>query len=203
MKSLLLILTFSFFLISGMKGQSLELMSGTERIFADAQWLRTLDEDKKWSLFSRTRATVDYEENTNLFTGGYLNYTTPSGIGGTILGRISSQSAGSDAGVHFFKANAEVMLFALASVELSKELSYSWFSILRFIPSLSDRWKLFTGLELFTNFGEEGHVASVQRLRLGLSREGYQFGFGLNLSGIGKNYEETDTNPGIFIRKQF
>ena len=203
MKSLLLILTFSFFLISGMKGQSLELMSGTERIFADAQWLRTFDEDKKWSLFSRTRATVSYEENTNLFTGGYLNYTTPSGIGGTILGRISSQSAGADAGIHFFKANAKVMLFALASVELSKELSYSWFSILRFTPSLSNRWKLFTGLELFTNFGEEGHVASVQRLRLGLSREGYQFGFGLNLSGIGKNYEETDTNPGIFIRKQF
>ena len=195
----------SFLVLAGIRlnGQSLEIMPGTERVFADAQWLKFFDSARKWSLFSRTRATVDYEDNTNLFSGAYLNYTTSSGVGGTVLGRISNGGAGSDVGAHLFKANDKWMLFALASVELSTELSYGWFSILRFTPSLSDRWRLYSSLELFSNFGKSGHVASVQRMRLGLNRSGYQFGLGLNLTGIGKDYSNTDTNPGLFVRKEF
>lgn len=184
-------------------GQSLELMPGTERVFVDAQWLKTFDEDRKWSLFSRSRATTDYEENTNLFTGAYLNYTTRSGLGGTVVGRISNLGAGSDMGVHLFKANENWMIYALASIALGMDLSYSWFSILRYTPAIDDHWRLYSSLELFSNFGEIGHVASVQRIRIGLSRSGYQFGFGLNLVGAGQAYEQTDTNPGLFIRKQF
>jgi len=193
-------------LISGVHvfGQSLEIMPGTERVFVDVQWLEFFEEDQKWSLFSRSRATTDYEENTNLFTGGYLNYTTKSGLGATILGRISSLGAGSDAGIHLFKANNRMMLYALASIGLSSELSYSWFSIFRFTPSLSDKMNVYSSLELFSNFGEEGHLASVQRIRLGLAnKSGFQFGLGLNLSGLGKNYQNTDSNPGVFLRKQF
>lgn len=178
-------------------------MPGTKRVFVDAQWLNFMDEDRKWSLFSRSRATTDYEENTNLFTGAYLNYTTKSGIGGTVLGRISSIGAGYDAGIHLFKANHKMMIYALASMALSKELGYSWFSIMRYTPSVSEQWNLYTSLELFSNFGKEGHVASVQRMRLGLSRSGVQFGLALNLSGLGKNYHQTDSNPGVFVRKSF
>lgn len=185
------------------EGQSLEVMPGTERIFADVQWLQFFDEDRKWSLFSRTRATVDYNDNANLFSGAYLNYTTSSGFGGTLLGRISNAGAGSDAGLHLFKANERWMLYALASVEISRDLSYSWFSILRFTPPITDTWKLYTSLELFSNFGKSGHVASVQRMRLGLSRGGYQFGMGLNLAGVGSTYSSTDMNPGLFVRKEF
>lgn len=203
MKVTLLFIISSLMLLSRVVSQSLELMPGTERIFVDAQWLRTFDEDRKWSLFSRSRATTDYDENTNLFTGAYLNYTSKSGIGGTILGRLSNTGAGSDAGIHLFKANGTWMIYALASMGLSSDLSYGWFSILRYTPAISENWLLYTSLELFSNFGETGHVASVQRMRVGMSRAGYQFGFGLNLSGVGQSYNQTDSNPGIFIRKQF
>ena len=178
-------------------------MPGTERIFVDAQWLKTFDEEQKWSLFSRSRATVDYEENTNLFVGAYLNYTTKSGFGGTLVGRISTLSAGGDAGIHYFKVKDSFLIYALASIQLQSELAYSWFSILRFTPSLSDRWKLYSSLELFSNFRSDGHVASVQRVRIGLDQKGYQFGLAINLSGLGNDYGMTDTNPGIFLRKQF
>ena len=178
-------------------------MPGTERIFVDAQWLEFMDEEHKWSLFSRSRATTDYRENTNLFTGAYINYTTRTGIGGTVVGRISSQGAGSDAGLHLFKASGKGMIYALASLGLSKDLSYSWFSIMRYTPALSEKWDLYASLELFSNFDKVGHVASVQRMRMGVSRKGVQFGLALNLSGLGQNYENRDSNPGIFIRKQF
>lgn len=198
-----LIVLFLFLSVFVTCAQSLELMPGTERTFADAQWLRTLDDGARWSLFSRTRATVDNEENTNLFTGAYLNYTFPSGLGGTVVGRIASAGAGSDVGLHLFKTSPRFMVYALASTEMSRDAGYSWFSILRFRPQLSARWNLFTAMELFSNFNSEGHVVSVQRLRLGLDKKGLQFGLGLNLSGLGRQYDHTDTNPGVFIRKEF
>lgn len=183
--------------------QSFELMPGTERLFVDAQWLKAFDEENKWTLFSRSRATVDYEENTNLFTGAYLNYTTKSGFGGTVVGRISSIGAGGDLGVHFFSFSSKFLIYALVSVEFNADPGYSWFSIMRYTPPLSDKWKLYTSLELFSNFNADGHVASVQRIRAGVDRNGYQFGPALNLSGLGKDYSTTDTNPGLFVRKQF
>ena len=203
MKTTLPLVITWLLVLSKAASQSLELMPGTERVFVDAQWLKTFDEERKWSLFSRSRGTSDYDENTDLFTGAYLNYTTSSGVGGTVLGRISKAGAGGDVGIHWFKANGTWMVYALTSVAMSADLSYGWFSIVRYTPAIDDNWLLYTSLELFSNFGEQGHVASVQRIRLGMSRSGYQFGLGLNLAGIGKAYSRTDSNPGIFIRKQF
>ncbi|MCI4650905.1 hypothetical protein [Phaeodactylibacter sp.] len=203
MKRLLLLCFLSLLAFSKMAGQSLELMPGTSRIFADAQWLKTFDAERKWSLFSRSRATVDYENHTDLFTGAYLNYTTPSGLGGTVVGRIATSGAGADAGIHYFKAGKSFMVYALASVGLQQDFSCSWFSILRYTPAFNDNWKLYSSLELFSNFSRAGHIASVQRIRAGLDQSGYQFGLAVNLLGLGKVYKTTDTNPGVFLRKQF
>lgn len=203
MKQILLLLLLTVGTIELLKAQSFEVMPGTERFFADAQWLRTFDEEKKWSLFSRSRATVDYQNNTNLFTGGYFNYTTKSGFGGTVLGRISSLEAGADAGFHFFKANNSFLIYALASIEIKEELAYSWFSILRFTPRVTQKLKAYSSVELFSNFNRENHVASVQRLRLGIDISNYQTGLGINLSGFGNQYTSTPVNPGVFFRKQF
>ncbi len=56
----------------------------TNAFFTDVQSFEHLDKSKKVSLFSRTRATVDYENNTNFFLGEYLSYTTKSGFGLTV-----------------------------------------------------------------------------------------------------------------------
>jgi len=94
-------------------------------------------------------------------------------------------------------------VYALASVALSHELSYSFFSIMRYTPRLSQNWRWYTSLELFTRFGKVGHAASVQRLRVGFSRAGYQFGLGINLLAVDTTYTLADVNPGIFLRKAF
>ena len=178
-------------------------MPGTERIFADIQWLKPLGDDYKWTIFSRTRATVDYEdENRDFFSGLYLNYTMKSGFGASLVGRLSSADAGVDVGPHFIRQTKEVTFFALASISLQSELSYSWFSILRYTPEISEKWKAYSSLELFSAFREEGHVVSVQRIRLGLDRDGYQFGFAVNFRATGRPYRLRATNPGLFFRKQ-
>ncbi len=178
-------------------------MPGTERFFADIQWLEPLSKNYKFSLFGRTRATVDYENNTDLFSGAYFNYTTKSGIGGSLVGTIGNGGAGADAGIHFFKQSESITFFGLASIALSDDFSYSWFSIFRYRPQLNEKWKLFTGVELYSLFNGYGHLISVQRLRAGLDRNTYQFGLALNLSGSGTDYSNRFSNPGIFIRKEF
>lgn len=183
--------------------QSVELMPGTERIFADVQWLKPLGVEYQWTIFSRTRTTVDYEdENRDFFSGLYLNYTSKSGFGGSVVGRLSTTDAGVDTGPHFFKQTKDITLFALASISLQSELSYSWFSILRYTPELSEKWKVYSSLELFSAFRKVGHAVSVQRIRLGLDRSGYQFGMAVNFRATGRPYSLRDTNPGLFIRKQ-
>lgn len=185
------------------KAQSLEVMTGVERIFADVQWLKPLGTNPKWTVFTRARGTVNYDNQTDLFMWSYFNYTTSYGLGGTVLGSITSRGAGADAGIHFFKANSNFMVFALASVEVDNDLGYYWFSIMRYTPRLTEKWRLYTSLELYSLFDRGAHVASVQRLRLGASRNQRQFGFGYNTDGLGSNYDVSVRNPGIFIRKTF
>ena len=130
-------------------GQSLEIMAGHESVFADVQWLDFVDANKQWPVFSRTRATVDYDNQTDLFTGAYLNYTLKNGLGASIVGKIGNSGGGADAGAHIFKAKSNWMLFGLASIGLKNELEYSWFSIFRFTPQINGQWKAYSSLELF------------------------------------------------------
>ena len=183
-------------------GQSLELMVGHERLFADVQWLKFIDEHKKFSLFSRTTATVDYDNNTGLFSGAYLNYTSKLGIGGSLVGRVTGNGASTDVGLHISKGTSDWMLFGIASISLKSELEYSWFSIFRYTPKLKDDWRLYSGLELFTLFNQNNHVISVQRIRLGLDYKGLQFGVGGNVSQLGTDWAGS-SNIGGFVRKVF
>lgn len=183
-------------------GQSLEIMTGNERIFADVQWLKFINSKKHWSVFSRTRATVDYDNNTDLFTGAYLNYTFGNGLGGSLVGKIANSGGGLDAGAHIFKSKKDWMLFGLASVSLKNELEYSWFSIFRFTPNINNRLKLYSSLELFNLLKRKNHLISVQRIRIGLEYRKFQFGIAGNLTEIGENWI-TQSNIGGFIRRSF
>ncbi|MEM1326792.1 MAG: hypothetical protein AAGI23_12600 [Bacteroidota bacterium] len=199
-KYLLLIILLS--IGHGSNAQSFEAMAGTKRIFIDAQYLEFIGAESKLSLFSRARATTEYDgQNTDLFTGAYLNYTTKVGFGGTIVGRISSNNSGVDVGIHYFKAKKSLLIYALPSIHIGDNLLYSWFSLLRFTPELKNDWKLYTSLELFSAFGAVGHLSSVQRIRLGIDKSGYQWGTAINLNE--SRFSNTDANMGLFFRKQF
>jgi len=183
-------------------GQSFEVMPGNQSVFIDAQYLKVFDTKRNVSLFSRSRATAEYDEqNSDLFTGAYLNFTTKIGWGGTVLGRIATGGAGIDVGIHYFKATQSFMIYALPSINIGKTLLYSWFSMIRWTPDLNHIWKWYTSLELFSAFGSIGQLNSVQRIRVGLDNRGYQFGTAINLDDTRSS--EMDINLGIFIRKQF
>jgi len=202
MKKLLIFFLFSLWACTCLQAQSLELMAGDKQVFADVQWLKPLDQQFRWSVFSRTRATLDYDNRPNVFTGAYLNYTTKAGLGASLVGKIGNSGGGVDAGLHFFKNRKNWMLFGLASVGLKKAPEYSWFSIFRFTPPLFSDWKLYSSLELYSLFNNSGHIYGVQRVRVGLDKKGWQFGLGGELSEAGNEFQ-TSSNTGLFFRKSF
>ena len=201
--ALMLMLILQMVAGTSARAQSFEVMPGTKRLFIDAQWLKAFDDGYRWTLFSRSRATADYKDNTSLFSGAYVNYTFAGGFGLTLLGKIADSGGGGDAGVHYFNKSEEFMVYALASVGGGTQRSYNWFSIMRYTPALADEWKLFAGLELFTAFVDAGHAGRVQRARLGLEHRSFQFGLALNLAEYGTDYTNVDVNPGLFVRREF
>lgn len=183
------------------KTQSIELMIHEDGGFGDVQFLKPLSKDYKWTIFSRTRLNTDFKANNNLLSALYLNYTTKSGIGGTLLGAVGNNSTSSGAGIHLTKNTDSFSIFALPYVTFLEDPTLNWFSIARYRPQLSEKLRLYTSLELFSVF-DLSHVISIQRIRLGLEMSSYQFGFGSNLSELAGTSEITG-DYGIFIRKTF
>ena len=186
----------------GLRAQSLEIMAGSDGVFMDVQYLKFIDKHKRFSVFSRSRSMTDYAgEEIDMFSGAYLNYTTQCGFGASLVGRIASSSSGVDVGLHYFKSNKTWMIYALPTIHIDDNLLYSWFSIVRYTRERSESSNWIFGYELFTAFGEDGHLSTVQRLRGGLEINGFQFGPALNHQ-LFESHEDK-INFGIFIKKQF
>lgn len=200
MRKLLLLLLFLPITLSA---QTVEIMPGLNNVFIDVQFFKPFKPgDYSWTLFFRARGEVDYEKNTDIFSGLYLSYTTKPGFGATLLGRISGGMPAMDFGPHYTKTTKTFMVFATISSEVKKNPAFSWFSIVRFMPPITDKLNLFSSLELFFLVNKTGHLLSVQRMRLGLKQNKWQYGLGLNLAERGEDLE-LSSNLGVFLRREF
>ena len=205
MKKVILLCCVWFNFLVGFS-QSIEIMPGNNFVFTDVQFLKPFDKQFRTTIFSRTRARLTYDDEANgidFFSGAYFNHTLKSGLGGSIIGRFNNTGSDLDVGVHFFKETKTISLFALPSVSLSTVGTWSWFSIFRFRPKLNENWKWYIGIELFTAFDKADHLASTQRIRLGLDYQSYQFGLAMNITEVGGNLIVVNDNYGVFLRKEF
>ena len=180
-------------------------MTGAKRLFFDVKYIKIFDGHKNLSLLSRTRANAEYDgqKAADLFTGTYLNYSLKAGFGGTLVGRISSTGSGFDIGVHYFKASSKFFAYILPAVQIKDELLFTYLTFLRYSPMLKKDWKVNSSLELFSAFNNGGHLKSLQRVRLGVGKKGYSFGLAIDFVEKGKSLEDLDTNPGVFVQRQF
>ncbi len=196
---------FTLFLSLQINAQNFEVMPGNNFVFTDVQFFKSFDKKYQTTLFSRTRARITYddEKGVDFFSGAYLNYTTKSGIGGSVIGRINNIGFDLDVGIHFYKQKKNFSIFVLPSVSLTSRGVYSWFSIFRFRPQLNEYWKWYTSLELFSAFDKSTHVASTQRIRIGLDFKTFQFGLAMNVTKFGEKWKKVNDNYGVFLRKEF
>lgn len=179
-------------------------MPGTDRVFIDIQFLKPWKEnDYKFTVFSRTRMTVDYSNQPNFFSAAYANYTSKPGLGISVIGSVSNGRGFSPTvGINYLKVRNDFSIFLLVAMELEENPEYSLFTISKYRPSIGENWKLYTSLELFSLVNHNGHQVSVQRARVGVDRKSLQFGVAANLGQYGSS-PIWDDNYGIFIRKEF
>jgi len=185
------------------KTQSIELMPSTEYLFTDVQFFKPLDKKYAASLFSRTRAEINYDNEVSFFSAAYLNYTTKSGFGISGIGRMNNRRADFDAGIHFYKSIKDLTIFSIISKSLTTEEAYSLFTIFRFRPAINEKWKFYSAFELAMFFRNTDHLSSLQRIRAGLDYQKYQFGLAANLLELGSDFEFFNNSYGVFVRREF
>lgn len=70
------------------------------------------------------------------------------------------------------------------------------------MPKINETWKLFNQLAFDPLFNSKEHIYFYQQIRVDLEyKELFQFGIGVNLEHLGKDFE-TQQNYRIFICKE-
>lgn len=94
------------------------------------------------------------------------------------------------------------LFVAVPRADLEHHGSVELMSMLEYRPALAKNLKLYTRLQVMSNYGGYHHNRSYQRIRLGISLRQLQVGLAMNLDEYGAA-PETRVNAGFFIRKEF
>lgn len=182
-----------------------ELFIGHRKAQYELFWSRPIDSAGRFTFFNYNRLAIDYRNRGAyefvLYSVGQYNLNKTVGVavggyaynGGVIpVAAVSLTWQGKDWFVNLFP-----------TFELRPNPNYELFGFANYTPHLTDKTRLFGQLIVNTNFNFQQHNLSVQQLRLGLSRGGFQFGTGLDLNAISlPEQTQFSTNAGLFVRKE-
>lgn len=204
-----------FVFVLGMLNASLGSAQLAPQIFAGHRgaeynflWFKGVDAKGRISLFNFTSFFADYEEQTNnlyeIYQVGIYNLNPSWGLAGG--GRFVGGEFVPLIAVSYQKVIRDLYfnLFPSAQyVPSAQQINYSLFGLLFYTPRINDTWKVFSQLTFEPLFNLEKHIYSYQQIRLGLEfKEQFQFGIGVNLDQVGKDFTFRQ-NYGLFIRKEF
>jgi len=99
----------------------------------------------------------------------------------------------------------EFTVFSWTVIETTSKPFIDIFLLVRYTPALTDRLQLFTQLESINGIATEDNGTNnfIQRYRLGLKINDWQFGLGGDFSQAGNTNYTSTTNTGIFLRHVF
>lgn len=195
-----------------------EYFAGNKKATVDGMFFKFFkkenNENSKVLFFNRSRASVDYgiTSTNNLPAFGItqaFSYNTEALRGFAPVGVVQLLGRGvyAKAGTQFAKLRENWMVFTWCVVELKAKPSIDYFLLMRYTPRLSEHWKWFIQLEsvnAFTTLENQKH-SFIQRARLGLSRNAWQFGIGTDWNELW-HPESTlsyTQNTGVFVRYEF
>lgn len=216
-----LLATFLFFLVlasaklSMAQSVPLEVFAGDKRTTLDLLLIKNLkgkgEAKSKFLFFSRSRVSLDYNETktTNLPQFALteaLSYNIKDlrGFAPVAVVQIFNLGTFPKAGIQYLKLKTNFTFFSWSVIDLAKDPSVDVFILSRFTPKLTEKMKLYTQLELLSNFPSlDTNMNFTQRIRVGLKFDEVQFGLGLDLNEVGKENFTNTTNAGVFFRYEF
>lgn len=215
-----LFLSIYFLAILGLQatvGQiPVEYFGGQERSTVDIMFFKYFKnkqhENSRWLFFNRNRVSVDYKmtETSNLPVFGFteaISYNQPKlkGIAPVLVAQIFSSGFYPKAGVQYALQRKGLTIFTWIVHELAGNSYTDVFLLSRFTPQLTDKCKLFTQFEFVNTLPDNNQLnfTFIQRIRLGLQQESWQYGGGIDLTQTGRDAYFTFLNLGVFIRHEF
>jgi hypothetical protein len=185
-----------------------EAFFGNERTTADVLWFRYIknaeDQSSKFLFFNRSRASVDYSNQTAFGLTNAVSYNFKSGLGLVAVAQFFGNGLFPKAGIQYYTRKKNWTLFTWIVSETWSKPSFDWFVLSRFEPALSENLKLFTQLETLSITDNQGQYQFTQRVRIGIGfKHAWQVGFGGDFQQIKSESRLQTHNLGLFLRKEF
>lgn len=213
MKKLLIIIS----ICGSVKSQiPVEIFGGNEKTTVDIMFFKFFknkqEENSRWLFFNRNRASVDYRltTKTNLPQFGFteaISYNHPKlrGFSPVLVGQVLSWGVYPKAGIQYAHISKNMTVFTWLVCEMLSNPDLDFFLLFRYTPKISGKLNLYTQFETGNTFPTNSidNLSFTQRLRLGLSIKGYQFGAGSDFNQTGNSTFTKIYNLGGFIRHEF
>lgn len=216
-KHFLLLALAPLLLLGGARAQvAVEVFTGHKKASFDAMFFKYFqnrqEQPSKFLFFSRTRGTVDYKMTgtSNLPAFGLTeavsyNHPTLKGFAPVMVVQLFNTGIYPKAGIQFFHYKNGFTVFTWLVAETLKTPGIDYFLLMRYMPPLTSKLRLFSQFESVNAFPTETakNLVLTQRLRLGLSVKAFQFGAGADLTATGRTSFTNTSNAGGFLRYEF
>lgn len=193
-----------------------ELFSGNKKVSFDLMFFKFFKnkegKNSKFLFFSRERAVIDYKQTTtsNLPQFGFtealsFNHAALKGFAPVLVGQVLNRGTFAKTGIQYAHISKTLTVFGWSVVALDEKPDIDVFLMLRYTPKLSEKWHLFSQIELINALPTDkiANYNFTQRLRLGLKKADWQFGLGGDFTAIGRNEFINTQNAGVFLRHEF
>jgi len=194
----------------------LEIFTAKDKVSIDVMMFKYFrngaGENGRFLFFNRTRALVDYRQETAGigpsfgFTGAF-SYNAPAWKGFAPVAVMQVLNAGGTvkAGVQYVNIRQRLTLFAWSIAEIAPGSGLDAYLLLRGTPRISENLDLFLQLELANTFpfraGDPFQL--TQRWRVGIKKGRWQAGLGADVIEYGRGVLDVTVRPGIFGRYEF
>lgn len=180
------------------RANSIEVMSGQNASTLDLKVSGKIT--KETGIFVRSRTTTDYDNRTGHFLLADISYTLGAGLDAVMETQAAAKVV-PRVGVQYSRRIGELSLYGMMSgttmdggnAELTLQQNYT--------PKVSPKVHLVVDMEEVTNDGKQ-HNYSLQRGRISLGINGWQFGAAADAMEIGEELT-LDYNIGMFGSTKF
>lgn len=215
MRKLLIIFLIS--ICGSVKSQiPVEVFGGHEKSTVDIMFFKFFknkkEENSRWLFFNRNRASVDYRMTTKTYLPQFgfteaisYNHSKLKGFAPVMVGQVLSWGVFPKAGIQYAHITKNMTVFTWVVSEMLSNPDLDFFLLFRYTPKISEKLSLYTQFETGNTFPttRNDNFSFTQRLRLGLSIKGYQFGAGSDFNQSGNSSFTQTYNVGGFIRHEF
>ncbi len=188
----------------------MEFMFGHERLDFQLVFKRNFTPKSKFSVLAIAVFSENYGKGKKLGDSVVIPFQVNYSLGKSGFALAAGAEANSVAGfgttlgLTHSKATKEILAISVLTYQLSSAQNVKFFGLYEYKPALTEKWSLYSRLQLTYNQGmaEGFHNRSFLYLRAGLKKGPLGFGLGVNFDAYGPSKVARE-NYGVFTRWEF